>query len=95
MDPSVAINERVDVVAAYYAKAEFIELTKPLKMRWRGQEITFSEQGLRHPTTQGKRMMHVFHVSDGSNNYRLEFDAENLTWTLVTLIAGTYEMSAG
>ena len=95
MDPSININERVDVVAMYYAKGEFIELTKPLKMRWRGQEITFSGQGLRHPTIQGHRMLHVFHVSDGSNNYRLEFDAENLTWTLMTLIAGNYEMSSG
>ncbi len=91
MDPSIDIDERVDVVALYYSKGDFMELTKPLKMRWRNQEITFQEQGLRHPTIQGKRMLHVFHVGDGTNNYRLEFDAENLTWTLTKLIAGAYE----
>jgi hypothetical protein len=32
-------------------------------------------------------MIHVFHVSDGTNGYRLEFDAERLTWMLVAMIA--------
>ena len=91
MDPSIDVNERVDMVALYYAQGEFMQLTKPLKMRWRNQEITFTEQGLRHPTVQGKRMIHVYHLSDGTNNYRVEFDSENLTWTLVTMIAGSYE----
>ena len=91
MNPSIDINERIDVVALYYAKGEFMALMKPIKMRWRNQEITFTEQGLRHPTIQGKRMIHVFHMSDGVNNYRIEFDAENLNWTLVKMIAGGYE----
>ena len=91
MDPSIEINERIDVVATYYAKGEFIELVKPIKMRWRGKEIVFALQGLRHPTIQGKRMLHVFHMSDGVNNYRIEFDAENLTWTLVKMMAGGVE----
>ena len=30
--------------------------------------------------------IHVFHVSDGANGYRLEFDAEALTWTLVAML---------
>lgn len=46
-----------------------------------------TELALRHPTEAGRRMVHVFHVSDGSNGYRLEFDAETLTWTLVSVIA--------
>lgn len=65
-----------------------MRLVKPIRMRWRDREITFVEQGLRHPTVQGKRMIHVFHMSDGTNNYRIEFDAENLTWTLVKMIDG-------
>lgn len=88
MDPSITINERVDVVALYYAQGEFMTLMKPVKMRWRNQEFEFTNVGLRHPTVQGQRMIHVFHVSDESNNYRLEFDAEGLTWTLVKMISG-------
>ncbi len=60
----------------------------PHRMKYRGQEIEFTELGLRHPTAQGRRMIHVFDMSDGTNDYRLEFDAEVLTWTLVTMSAG-------
>ncbi len=87
MDPTVVINERVDVVATYKRGGDVSSLCVPCRMRWRGREIELTELALRHPTVQGKRMIHVFHVSDGSNGYRLEFDAERLTWTLVAMIA--------
>lgn len=88
MDPTIQINERVDVVAVYKRRGDISALCMPCKMRWRGQEYEITELALRHPTVAGKRMIHVFHVSDGVNGYRLEFDAENLTWTLVAMIAG-------
>lgn len=87
MDPTIQINERVDVVASFARQGDVGRLCIPRKMRWRGQEIELTELALRHPTVQGKRMIHVFHVSDGPNGYRLEFDAERLTWTLVAMIA--------
>lgn len=88
MDPTIAINERVDVVTVFRRQGDIGSLCVPSKMRWRGQEINLTELSLRHPTVAGKRMIHVFHVSDGTNGYRLEFDAEALTWTLVAMIAG-------
>lgn len=87
MDPTIQINERVDVVTVFRRQGDISSLCMPCKMRWRGQEIELTELALRHPTVQGKRMIHVFHVSDGANGYRLEFDAEMLTWTLVAMIA--------
>lgn len=86
MDPSIAINERVDVVAVYRRQGEPNSLCVPSKMRWRSREIVFSELALKHPTVAGKRMIHVFHMSDGANGYRLEFDSESLTWTLVAML---------
>ncbi len=87
MDPTISINERVDVVTVFKRQGDIASLCVPYKMKWRGQEIEFTELALRHPTVAGKRMVHVFHVSDGANGYRLEFDAEMLTWTLVAMIA--------
>ena len=87
MDPTIAINERVDVVTVFRRQGDISSLCTPCKMRWRGQEIELTELALRHPTVQGKRMIHVFHVSDGANGYRLEFDAEGLTWMLIAMIA--------
>lgn len=87
MDPTVQINERIDVVAVFKKQGDIGSLCLPAKMKWRGREIEITELGLRHPTVQGKRMIHVFHVTDGANGYRIEFDAEALAWTLIAMIA--------
>ena len=86
MNPTIEINERVDVVAVYKKRGDIATLCEPYLMRWHGREIKFTELALRHPTVAGKRMIHVFHVSDGANSYRLEFDAERLTWILISMI---------
>jgi hypothetical protein len=88
MDYDAVINERVDVVVVYRKQGNVSSLCYPARMKYRGQEIAFTELGLRHPTATGKRMIHVFDMSDGVNDYRLEFDAEGLTWTLVAITVG-------
>lgn len=88
MDPTIKVNERVDVVAVFNKRGDIVTLCTPCKMRYKSEEITFTELALRHPTRAGKRMVHVFHASDGVNDYRLEFDAEALTWTLVGIMYG-------
>lgn len=88
MDPEKIINARIEVLASYRINCSTSQICMPHKMRWKNRDITFTELGMRHPTAQGKRMIHVFDVSDGTNDYRLEFDAEALTWTLVAIIEG-------
>ncbi len=90
MDPTVEINERVDVVPLFYANSAERLICVPWKMRFRNQEIEFTVFGMRHPTEKGKRMIHVFELSDGVNDYRLEFDAERLSWTLKSMLEGRY-----
>lgn len=89
MDPTLQINQRVDVACLFRQNAEVTQLCMPVKMHHKSQEVCFTKLGLRHATAKGKRMIHVFDVSDGTNDYRLEFDAEGLTWTLVSMIAGS------
>jgi len=88
MDPTIQINERVDIVPIYYAHSSELSICVPWKMRYRNQEIIFTKLGMRHPTSKGKRMIHVFDMTDGNNDYRLEFDAERLTWILVCMLEG-------
>lgn len=88
MDPVIVINERVDVVPIFNAAANENMLCVPWKMKYKNREIIFTKLGMRHPTSKGRRMVHVFDVSDGANDYRLEFDCEHLTWTLVSMVAG-------
>ena len=84
MDPLEMINENVDVAMIFSRRTGAV----PRKMSYRGREILFTRLGLRHPTRQGLRMIHVFDMSDGANDYRLEFDSENLSWKLISMIPG-------
>ncbi|GAC1498352.1 MAG: hypothetical protein NVS1B10_00110 [Candidatus Saccharimonadales bacterium] len=88
MDPIVQINKKVSVIAVFRDKADNIKLCQPVKMSYQGREVIFRELGLRHPTSAGKRMIHIFEVSDGSNDYRLSFDSESLNWTLLSMLEG-------
>lgn len=86
MDDTQVVNQRVDVVCSYKSKGNMQTVCFPYKMRWKNQEVTFKELCFRHPTLKGQRMIHVFDMSDGSRDYRLEYDAEGLTWTLKEIL---------
>lgn len=80
MDPAVKLNERVAVVATF---GDGLELCVPRRFRRsNGREVTVVELGLRHPVSAGRRTLHVFDVTDGGTDYRLEFDSHRLTWHL-------------
>jgi hypothetical protein len=89
MDPTVLINERVDILTLYKKAGGPAKNCLPCKMRYQGRDITFTKMCFYHPTAKGKRMIHVFDVSDGITDYRLEFDAESLSWTLIAAIEKT------
>lgn len=88
MNNIVEVGERVSVAAVFKTSGGVSSLCYPAKMHWRGQEIVMTELALRHPTSQGRRMVHVFDMYDGAASYRLEFDAEALTWTLAYVMEG-------
>lgn len=80
MNDEIFLNERIDVVATF---GTGLNPCVPVRFRRKnGREITVKEIGLRHPTTQGYRMIHVFDVTDGEADYRIELDSERLTWRL-------------
>lgn len=73
------INQPVEVMAA--CKLSGNKLI-PRIMTWNNRIYKFTRLGFHHPTTQGKRMLHVFTLTDENLTFRLEFDAESLLWTL-------------
>ena len=80
MNDELALNEQVDVVALFRPGRTMCE---PVKFRRsNGREVVISEIGLKHPRMYGNRTVHVFDVTDGGSDFRLEFDAEQLTWRL-------------
>jgi hypothetical protein len=88
------LNRRVPVVAVFRLGNDSKDICYPVRMRLGNREVNFTELGLRHPTVQGRRMIHVFDVTDGTADYRLEFNAETLGWTLMAVLEGHYETRA-
>lgn len=80
MNDELFLNERIEVVCTFGGG---LNPCVPVKFRRQnGREVVVTEIGLRHPTRQGRRTMHIFDVTDGSADYRLELDSERLTWHL-------------
>lgn len=83
MNDEIFLNERIDVLAKF---GTGLNPCVPIKFRrMNGREVVVAEIGLRHPTTKGKRAVHVFDVTDGEADYRIELDSERLTWTLTRM----------
>lgn len=87
MNPVVTINQPVDVIVSFHRQNN---LTKalPVRMSYRGQDITFTNLGLRHTVRHGSRLCYVFDMTDSTNDYSLEFDTSTLRWTLLSVIDG-------
>ena len=94
MENVVQINKDVNVVAYYFKDAGRRLKCFPKRIEYEGKSITFSDMGLRHPTKKGQRMIHVFNMTDGNADYCLEFDAQGLNWTLIS-VADMSEQPAG
>ncbi len=80
MNDELFLDERVDVVATF---GTGLNPCVPVKFRRaNGREIVITEIGLRTPVAAGRKTVHMFDVTDGEADYRLEFDSERLTWRL-------------
>ena len=83
MNNEIFLNERIDVIARFTTG---LNPCVPIKFRRpSGREVEITKIGLRHPTMQGKRAVHVFDVTDGALDYRIELDSERLTWQLTRM----------
>lgn len=90
MENVIKINKEVSIVAYYFRQGAKRLRCFPKKMEWDGKSVIFTEMGLRHPTRKGQRMIHVFDMTDAVADYRLEFDAETLGWTLIYIADQSY-----
>lgn len=80
MNDETFLNERIDVVATF---GTGLNPCVPVRFRRaNGRVIEVKEIGLRHPTEKGRRTVHMFDVTDGEADYRIELDSERLTWHL-------------
>lgn len=85
MENVININKDVSIIAYYFHNRGNRLNCFPKRMEYDGKRVDFTQTGLRHPTKKGQRMVHVFDMTDGQADYRLEFDAQSLTWTLISI----------
>lgn len=90
MDPTNYINKDVNIVAYYFKNNARRLRCFPKRMEYDDKRVDFTETGLVHPTKQGQRMIHVFDMTDGNADYRLEFDAQALSWKLIAITDTQY-----
>ncbi len=73
------ISEPVSVITTYNAAARSV---RPLSLIWGHHEYSVSQVGLRHTYRDGITRHHVFSVVGGNLFFRLNLNADNLSWTL-------------
>ena len=72
------INERIEVIVKFTGGK-----TIPVKFLWFGQEIRIKKVNLVYSSFVGRTKFYYFAVSDEANYFKLQFDTENLNWTLL------------
>ncbi len=79
------INEKVSMVCSYNRENGVVA---PRKMRWQGRDYTITQVSYHHRIREGRKLIHIFHGTDGSSDFKLRLDTETLHWTLEEIYDG-------
>lgn len=73
-------NQEVNVTAFYFQNSRVF----PQRVELEGAQLSFLENGLRCLVQKGQDLIQIFNMSDGDKLYRLSFEPNNRTWTLLS-----------
>lgn len=59
----------------------------PTSLYWRGRRYTITKVGLHYITREGRTLLHIFSVTDGTTGFKLELNSELLSWKLLEVDA--------
>ena len=57
----------------------------PSSLYWRGRRYTLSQMGFHHTMRDGRTLIHVYSMTDGTTFFKLQFDTETLSWKLLEI----------
>ncbi len=80
------INEKISVISSYN---RLTGLVMPVKIFWQGRNYLIKKLSYYHRVRQGRLLLHIFHVTDGTLDFRLSLNSENLHWKLEEVSDGT------
>ncbi len=72
------INEPIEVIAKFTQNK-----TIPVKFLWHGREVMIKKINLSWTSFEGRVKFYFFAVSDNTNYFKLQFNTDNLSWTLL------------
>lgn len=77
---STQINESVsvDLLSNHLTGKVF-----PWAVSWRGRRYQINKVGLHHMVREGRVLVHIFSVTDGTTYFKLAFNTVHLTWQLL------------
>lgn len=79
------VNEPVSVLALF---GNTQAKRRPMAFEWRGRRYKILEVGLHHTVRQGRVLHHIYTVSDGTSDFRLDFDTDSQEWMLAEVSDG-------
>ena len=86
VDVQQFINKEVSVNSMFFSgRGNFRSF--PREITYDNQQVTFVESGMRYLLQKGHKMVQLFDMSDGHSNYRLQYDTQEYTWTLLKISA--------
>lgn len=76
------INESVsvDFISNHLTKTAY-----PWMIHWHGRRYHITKVGLHYIEHDGRTLIHVYSVTDGTSYFKLRFDTETLGWKLVEI----------
>ena len=72
------LNEKANVICVF--RRGQLHPCQPVRFEFRRREITVQEIGLVYPIYKKGMLIHVYELTDGAADYRLELNANRLTW---------------
>jgi hypothetical protein len=72
------VNQPVDVACKFTGNNLI-----PLKFLWQGREYFIKKINLTYSSWEGRVKFYYFAVSDSTNYFKLQFNTDNLKWTLL------------
>ena len=84
MENRTTINKEVNITAWYFRNKHQQLTSYPKRMEYNREEYNFGD-GLRFLIQKGRQAVQLFDMTDGSKNYRLQFDTKQQIWTLVSI----------
>jgi hypothetical protein len=74
------LNESINVTGYYFKKGRGF----PSRIQYGNKELSFDQGGLRCLVKKGQEFFEIFNMTDGRDQYRLKFEPDARSWTLLT-----------